>query len=339
MVQSAVERACPPVPARRAAREDLLDLPGAERVRARELLREHVRVGRGLDALPDVAAGHLVVAVAGVERRREADVDVRLGHADDPRDPPQRLRAPEELAQRRARVVEEVDAVDVEDVDRAGAVVRDAVLVLAPQAERRADLRAGGVAAALAAGDHDDPALDVVALMPDAARADDARVVVRMGPLAHHVDLHGLVGRVRRRRRPREPHAKSDRRAAARTTPKRLTSSSSSLTLTLAPLRTTSNTRSAVRYSRVSARVKFAPTTLITVRTLVVAATSAALLVAPASASRRARCCASKLTRDSVRYGAAHRITGTLLDGTAPRRRPGGRARGPPVSRTRAPTA
>ena len=98
--------------------------------------------------------------------------------------------------QRRARVVEEVDAVDVEDVDRARAVVRDAVLVLAPQAERRADLGAGGVAAALAAGDHDDPAAHVIALMPDAARADDARVVVRMGPLAHHVDLHGLVGRV-----------------------------------------------------------------------------------------------------------------------------------------------
>ena len=43
------------------------------------------------------------------------------------------------------------------------------------------------------------PQLDAVALVPDAARADDAGVVVRVGPLAHHVDLHGLVGRVRRR--------------------------------------------------------------------------------------------------------------------------------------------
>ena len=167
-----------------------------------QLLREHVRVGGGLDALPDVAAGLLVVAVAGVQRRREADVDVGLGHADDPRDPPQRLGAPEVLGQRRARVVEEVDAVDVEDVDRARAVVRDAVLVLAPQAELGADLGAGGVAAALAAGDHDDPAAHVVALVPDAARADDAGVVVRMGPLAHHVDLHRFVRGVRRRLRP-----------------------------------------------------------------------------------------------------------------------------------------
>ena len=61
--------------------------------------------------------------------------------------------------------------VEVEDVDRAGAVVRGAVLVLAPQAERRADLLADGVAAALAARDHDDPAADAEALVPDAARA------------------------------------------------------------------------------------------------------------------------------------------------------------------------
>ena len=149
--------------------------------------------------------------MAGVQRRREADVDVRLGHADDPRDPPQRLVAPEELGQRRARVVEEVDRVDVEDVDRAAAVVRDAVLVLAPQAERRADLAAGGVAATLTARDHDDPALGVVPLVPHAARADDARVVIRMGPLAHHVDLHGLAGRVRRRGSRRD-HPQRDRR-------------------------------------------------------------------------------------------------------------------------------
>ena len=52
-------------------------------------------------------------------------------------------------------------------------------------------------------------------------------------------------------------------------------------------------------------------------RTLLVAATAAALLVAPASASA-APLLRVKLTRDSVRYGAEHRITGTLLDGTAP---------------------
>ena len=52
-----------------------------------------------------------------------------------------------------------------------GAVVGDAVLVLAPEAERRADLGADRVAAALAARDHDDPAADAVALVPDAARA------------------------------------------------------------------------------------------------------------------------------------------------------------------------
>ncbi len=50
---------------------------------------------------------------------------------------------------------------------------------------------------------------------------------------------------------------------------------------------------------------------------LVVAATAAALLVAPASASA-APLLRVKLTRDSVRFGAAHRITGTLLDGTTP---------------------
>ncbi len=166
-----------------------------------QLLREHARVGRRLDALPDVAAGLLVVAVAGEQRRREADVDLGLGHADDPRDAPQRLAlAPEVLGQRRALVVEEVDAVEVEDVDGAGAVVRDAVLVLAPQPERRADLGADGVAAALAAGDHDDPAADAVALVPDPARPDDAGVVVGMGPLAHHVDLHRLRRLVRRLR-------------------------------------------------------------------------------------------------------------------------------------------
>jgi hypothetical protein len=138
-----------------------------------------------------------VVAVAGGERRREADVDLRLGHADDPRDPPQRLGlAPEVLGERRARVVEEVDAVEVEDLDGAGPEVRDAVLVLAPQAERRADLGADGVAAAFAAGHHDDPAADAVAVVPDAAGADDARVVVGMGPLAHHVDLDRLGRRV-----------------------------------------------------------------------------------------------------------------------------------------------
>ena len=121
----------------RAAGEDLLDLPGAQGVRARQLLGEHRRVGRGLDALPDEAAGLLVVAVAGaLERRVEADVDVGLRHADDPRDAAQRLvLVPEELRQRRAQVVEEVDAVEVEDVDGARPVVRDAVLVLAPQAQ------------------------------------------------------------------------------------------------------------------------------------------------------------------------------------------------------------
>ena len=125
--------------------------------------------------------------------------------------------APEELRLGRALVEEEVDLVDVEDVDRARAVVRRAVLVLAPEAERRADLGADGVAAALAARDHDDPALDAELLVPDAARADDARVVVRMGPLAHHVDLHRVVDRVRRRRHRasrgrRDRRGKSDRR-------------------------------------------------------------------------------------------------------------------------------
>jgi hypothetical protein len=53
------------------------------------------------------------------------------------------------------------------------------------------------------------------------------------------------------------------------------------------------------------------------VRTLVVAAALAVLLVAPASASA-APLLRVKLTRDSVRYGAEHRVTGTLLDGTKP---------------------
>ena len=247
VVQSAAV-VVPPVPGGRAAREDLLDLPGAERVRPGQLLREHVGVGGGLDALPDVAAGLLVVAVAGVQRRREADVDVGLGHADDPRDPPQRLGAPEVLGQRRARVVEEVDAVDVEDVDRARAVVRDAVLVLAPQAELGADLGAGGVAAALAAGDHDDPAAHVVALVPDAARADDAGVVVRMGPLAHHVDLHRVRPRCTAPPSPPRP-----RRSGPPARPQRSRRNASpSLPPMLARSRTISNRHGSAGFSSVS---------------------------------------------------------------------------------------
>jgi hypothetical protein len=50
---------------------------------------------------------------------------------------------------------------------------------------------------------------------------------------------------------------------------------------------------------------------------LVVPAAVAALLIAPASASA-APVLSAKLARDSVRYGAEHRVTGTLLDGTVP---------------------
>ena len=50
---------------------------------------------------------------------------------------------------------------------------------------------------------------------------------------------------------------------------------------------------------------------------LVLAAALAALLIAPASASA-APALSVKLTRDSVRYGAEHRLTGTVLDGTTP---------------------
>jgi hypothetical protein len=53
------------------------------------------------------------------------------------------------------------------------------------------------------------------------------------------------------------------------------------------------------------------------VKSLVAAATVAALLIAPASASA-APLLRVKLTRDSVRYGAEHRITGTVVDGSAP---------------------
>ena len=182
-----------------AAGEDLLHLPRAERVRPGQLVGEHRRVRGGEHALPDEPAGLLVVAVARAECGREADVHVRLRHADDARDAAKRVVVtPEELRLGRALVEEEVDLVDVEDVDGAGAVVRRAVLVLAPEAERGADLGADGVAAALAARDHDDPAADAELLVPDAARADDARVVVRMGPLAHHVDLDRVVDGVRR---------------------------------------------------------------------------------------------------------------------------------------------
>jgi hypothetical protein len=48
----------------------------------------------------------------------------------------------------------------------------------------------------------------------------------------------------------------------------------------------------------------------------VVPAAVAALLIAPASASA-APVLSVELTRDSVRYGAEHRVTGTLLDGVA----------------------
>ena len=47
--------------------------------------------------------------------------------------------------------------------------------------------------------------------MPDAAGPDDARVVVRMGPLAHHVDLDGVVDRVRRGWRGTSRHRHGDR--------------------------------------------------------------------------------------------------------------------------------
>ena len=83
--------------------------------------------------------------------------------------------------------------------------------------------------------------------MPHAARPDDARVVVRMGPFAHHVDLHGLVGRVGRRAgagdRPQQhrqgrhkDHAESSHVAPS----------------TLAPLRTTSNREPNPGFSRLS---------------------------------------------------------------------------------------
>src|SRR5262249_7085022 len=80
----------------------------------------------------------------------------------------------------------------------AGAVGRDAVFVLTPQAERRPDLRPDGVAAALAAGDLDDPSAHAAVLMPHAARADEAPVVVRVGPCAHHDARHGARRRVMR---------------------------------------------------------------------------------------------------------------------------------------------
>ena len=141
MVQSAAV-VVPPVPAVLPPEKTFLTCHVLQRVRGPCSWSGNIRrVGRGVACPPRSAAGLLVVAVAGAQRRREADVDVGLGHADDPRDAAQRLVvAPEELRLGRALVEEEVDAVEVEDVDRARAVVRDAVLVLAPEAERRADL-------------------------------------------------------------------------------------------------------------------------------------------------------------------------------------------------------
>ncbi len=167
-------------------------------MRALQLLGEPVRVGGCDDAFPDQPAGLLVVAVTGGEGRREADVDLRLRLADDPGHPAQRLLlVPEVLRQRRALVVEEVDPVEVEDVDGAGSVVRDAVLVLAAQTEVGAELVADRVAAAFTARHLDHATLHAVPLMPDPAGPDDAGVIVGMGPLPHHVDLRLPISHIR----------------------------------------------------------------------------------------------------------------------------------------------
>src|SRR5690606_27020847 len=169
---------------------DHLDLPDVDGVRSGELLGEGGGVGGHLRGLPDHPAGVLVVAVTDREGGREAGEDLGLGLADDVDDLAlDALGAPHVLGEGGAGVVEEVDGVDVVDVDGAGAVVGGAVLVLAPQAERGAGLVADRVRPALAAGEHDDPALDVVLVVPDAAGRGEAGVVVGVGPDAHDVDL------------------------------------------------------------------------------------------------------------------------------------------------------
>ena len=199
--------------------------------------------------------------------------------------------------------------------------MRDAVLVLAPQAERRADLGAGGVAAALAARDHDDPALDVVALVPDAARPDDARVVVRMGPLAHHVDLHRLA---RPCTAPPEPPGPPTSTTASGRNDHAETLSRP---LILAPLRTTSNRAASVRYSRLSAPVKCARLPSAPCARLV-----GVLLVAALVAARERPRRAAAERRPGARVRALRRGAPARRDARSTARaarRPGGRARGP----------
>ena len=163
--------------------------------------------------------------------------------------------------------------------------------------------------------------------MPHAARADDARVVVRMGPLAHHVDLHGLVGRVRRRAR---SGAAPSTTASADSTSQTLESLSSTRSLTLAPLRTTSNRD----------RTLFLAFGACQVRRGYPRSTCGIAVYSPLAAG--ARRCPRRPRRADARRRRSRRArsatarptrsTGTLIDGTVAARRPGGRARGPPLS-------
>src|SRR4051794_20777272 len=114
---------------------------------------------------------------------------------------------------------------------------------------------------------------------------------------------------VRQPWRPPRPSPKPRRNASRRLPPP------NRVTLTLAPDRTTSNTGrgNAIRLVRVlSSRARLPSESV----RILLAAVLAAALAAPASAS--AATLTARLDRASVRYGQAHRVTGTLLEGGQP---------------------
>ena len=148
--------------------------------------------------------------------------------------------------------------------------------------------------------------------MPDAARADDARVVVGMGPLAHHVDLHGVVGRVRRASP--EPHRSA-------TAQRRQDHAES---LHVAPPHAYAHSRTDLTNiehlslrcscsSRCQGTARYPRTTCGSPSSL-----SSLLLALPASAHAAPVARRRRSRKPSVRYGAAHTVTGTLPDGTTP---------------------
>src|ERR1700741_752711 len=104
-----------------------------------------------------------------------------------------------------------------------------------------------------------------------------------------------------------DPAPSSTASADSRTKPVRLTS----LSLTLAPLRTTSNREPIPAFRRLSS-----PCALPSINVRLPAGLRLALILAIPASGQAAPTIGVTLAKTSVRYGAAHTVDGTLLYGT-----------------------